>query len=237
VSDATYTPLGAVIRIDAPVDVDAPPHVMLERAVAVPAALMDVCRPLEVTLLPGLRAAGVPVLEAGPAPPPRQIVEADLPERIVIRPPEDGEQQRAPALTPETLAAWATDAVTAERAPAGLEVTLAALVCGASMARVDSLPPDADTYVVLDERPVEHPVLRRDGALWVPAPVDDLLMQPAVAWRVARDVELRAELWVNWSPWLDVERPEGAGLRAAVETLRHSGWALREPVYELELAP
>lgn len=232
-SDAQHIPLGAVIRLEAPLDTDAAPAGVVDRALAVLDALTDVCRPLEVTLLLGTRLPQVPVLETDAEPAPRQIVQSGLPDRIVIRPPDGGSTAQAPRLDHATLADWATEALAAEPAPPGLEVTLAALLCGASMARIDG----RESYVVMDERPVDHPVLKIDGAWWVPAPVDDLLMQPAVTWRIHRDVDLLAEIWVSWSPWLDATRPEGTRLRSAVETLRGSGWALREPVYPLELVP
>jgi hypothetical protein len=234
-SDAAYTPLGAVIRLEAPLDTDADPAAVVDRALSVHDALGDVCRPLELTLLLGTRTPGVPVLEPTPEPAPRQIVQSELPDRIAIAPPEGGSAVQAPQLDRTTLQRWAAEAIASEPAPPGLEITPAALLCGASIARIDG--PPRESYVVMDERPIEHPVLERDGAQWVPAPVDDLLMQPALTWRVYRDVDLRAELWANWSPWLDATRPEGARLRDAVDTLRRSGWALREPVYPLELVP
>jgi hypothetical protein len=234
VSDVQHIPLGAVVRLESPLDTDAAPTTVVDRALTVPDALTDVCRALEVTLLRGAHTPGVPVLEDEPELPPRQIVQADLPERIVIRPPDGGAPVEAGPLDHATLADWATKALTSDVAPDGQEITLAALLCGASMARIDG---PRESYVVLDERPVEHPVLQIDGAWWVPAPVDDLLMQPAISWRVTRDIDLLAELWVSWSPWLDAGRPEGARLRGAVETLRNGGWALREPVYPLELVP
>jgi hypothetical protein len=69
------------------------------------------------------------------------------------------------------------------------------------------------------------------------APPDDLWMQPPISWSVTCGFELSAELWLNWSPWLDATQPEGRAVRTAVERMRATGWELVEPVYELDLMP
>jgi hypothetical protein len=210
VSDANYRPQGAVIRLG------APPGEVVERAVEVPAALADVCRPLEVTLVPGTREPGSDYLVPEEERPARRIVRSELPDRVALH-----GDATAPELDGSALEAWLTATLAAEPAPPGLEVTISTLLSSACCARVDT---DADTYVVVSDVAVEHPVVRH---AWVPAPVDGLLMQPPVSWRVGLEAGLYAELWVNWSPWLDAERPEAQRLQAAVDALRAQGWEPR----------
>jgi hypothetical protein len=237
---AAYVPLAAVIDLDAPLTPDTPPLEVVDLALAVPAALTGVCEPLALDLLVGYREPGVPVLEHEPVPerPAWQIVEAGLPDSIVVRPPDvpGAQQVEVPSLSVDAVHAWAEQAL--DQPMPGLELTLWSLRCNYCRALVSGLPENPDSYVVdTGDRAVAHPVERLDGATWALAPAHDLLMQPPVSWFVSRDVELIAQLWVNWSPWLDPTRPEGAGLKQAVERLQSSGWRLREPVYQLELVP
>jgi len=234
---AAYVPLSGVIRLNSPLDADTPPQEVLERALAVGEALTDIAEPLALDLLLGCRAPGVPVLEHEPVPEHAvwQIVERGLPDALEVRAPE-AQVVEASALSADALREWGARALAQ---PAGeYEVTLSSLRCSYSRSLVSDVPADATGYVLLDESgPIELPLERRDGATWVLAPAHDLLMQPPVSWAVSRDVEIIAELWVNWSPWLEPSRPEGAGVRRAVERLQASGWTLREPVFALGLTP
>ena len=239
-SAAEYVPLAATIRLEAPVEADAPPAAVFDRMLQVVEALAGACEPLALTLLLGCRIPGVPVLEHEPEPrlPAWQLVEAGLPPEMVIRPPDvaDARCEEAPALSADSARAWAARALAQDPPAPGLEVTPASLRVSYTRSRASDAV--GDTYTVLDggDR-IGLPVERRGDDAWVLAPAHDLLMQPPVSWWVARDDELYAELWVNWSPWLDPQRPEGAGVRRAVERLQASGWTLRAPVYPLDLVP
>ncbi len=236
-----YVPQAAVIRLASPLGDDVSPRETVARALTLPAALAGACEPVELTLLLASHAAGMPLPdhERPPRQPAWQLVEEGLPPSIVVRAPAPGARRDDVAsLDSDTVAAWAARALEQPPPAPGLEVSLAWLYAGYTRTGVSALPPGAERYVVLDgARPVEAPVQWRDGTAWVLAPPHDLLMQPPVSWRVGRDVDLYAELWVNWSPWLDVGLPEGDGVRTAVARLQSSGWTLREPVPELELEP
>jgi hypothetical protein len=236
-SEAEYAPLAGVVRLLAPLDADTPPAAVFERMLAVTVALAGTCEPLALDLVLAGRAPGMPLLEPDPAPSAWQLVEAGVPAEVVIRPPDapDAHVEDTPALTPDAAREWAARVLAQPPPEPGLELTPASLGVAYTRARIGDAP---DAYVVLDDgAAVPQPLERRAGGTWVLAPPRDLLMQPPVSWRVVREDDLHAELWVNWTPWLDPERPEGAGVRAAVRQLQLDDWELRAPVHPLGLTP
>jgi|tagenome__1003787_1003787.scaffolds.fasta_scaffold20913699_2 hypothetical protein len=233
---AAYQPLVAEIHLETPAGDD------VARSLEVLEELRPVVQPLALTLLLGCwEHDGAVRADLDPDAPAWQLVERGLPERIRIEPPDaPGVRRReVEAIDRDEVARWAAEGLAQPAPGPGLTVDLASLHCFHVRAPVAEGFDGEDGYRLLHPDGVlDLPLERRDGRAWVLAPADGLHLYPPVAWTVKRSADwLRADVSVNWSPWLDLGRPEGAGVRAAAERLRERGWDLAEPAYALELVP
>jgi hypothetical protein len=171
-----------------------------------------------------------------------QLVEQALPDRVGVEPPADALARRCevPEIDRAQISRW-FDAALAQPPPSpGVVVGVSSVHCHHIRAAIFDKGPDAEGYrLVYSDGILDMPVEHRRGQAYVLAPADGLaLLLPPLAWTISRaDDWLRLDFTVNWSPWLELQGPEGAGVRAAIERLRRRGWTLAEPTYRLQLVP
>jgi hypothetical protein len=170
-----------------------------------------------------------------------QLVEQGVSDRVRVEPSADPAARRheVAEIDRAQISQW-IDAALAQPPPRpGVLVGVSWVQCYNVRAAIFDEGPDPEGYRLIHadgvlDLPVEH----RRGQAYVLAPADGLALLPPVAWALSRaDNRLQLNVTVNWSPWLELQRPEGAGVRAAVERLRAWGWDLSEPSYPLELMP
>jgi hypothetical protein len=233
---AAYQPLGAEIGLRCEIGSD------VERALQVWEELSPVAAPLALTLLLGSyeRETGWPDA-VEPSHSSWQITERPLPSRVEIDWPQDPNLRRssAPSLNRHTLERWMREALSEPSPVPGHVTALSSVHCTHVRAPVSDEGPDSEGYRLLTVDGVfDFPVEHRGGWAYVLAPADGVPVQPPIGWTLLRTGDLlRADVTVNWSPWLELDRPEGLAAQAAARRLQARGWTLVTPVPALELVP
>jgi hypothetical protein len=229
-----YQPLAATVHLEAASSDDL-------RALEVWEELRPVVEPLALTLLVGAFDAETGVrADLDPDLSVWQLIERGLPERIEIDEPDVSALRRAEVdeLGRLELTRWLEEALAQPAPEPGAVVGLASLHCDFVRARLGDAQSDDSYRLVHPDAVLELPLEHDNARAYVLAPSDGLHFLPPVGWTVKRsDGWLRADVTVNWLPWLDLGRPEGAGVRGAAERLRDRGWQLIEPAFPLELIP
>lgn len=170
-----------------------------------------------------------------------QLVERRLPEHVTVPAAADPAARRVEVAELERgeIGRFIETALDQPTPAPDAVVGLGSIHCEHVRAAISDQGPEDGGYRLLTaDGLLELPVQLRRGRAYVLSAAEGVSVRPPVGWALDRlDGWLRLVVSVNWSPWLQLDRPEGAGVRAAVQRLRQAGWSLAEPSHALELRP
>lgn len=227
-----HKPPGNVVRFALLPEAEVPPaEVLMGRALDVIGALAPVARPLGLDLVLACRTRELPFFEQDvlPSVPSFYIQEKQMPPRVAARSVYsigELESSEVPELTQEAISRWCMAALAQQPPGPDYLVTFETLSCHYARARL------------LDEEPVrglclrnawgvtwDVPLVLRDGAAWVPGPLEDGPMDAPVSFRISNlDGRLDTHVQVGWALWDAPGTPEHQELGQALARIREQGW-------------
>jgi hypothetical protein len=215
-------------------------HELITVANTVFAALWPVVRPLSVDLTIAARQLDPPVIDKEiPVPVSNwRLYERYPPVHVTIPKwaelewanPSYYREEEISELTPQALADWSARAHI-QQLPEGYVPILGSLHMNYTRARILQ---DQEPYAELAWRWSQYrsweicavPVEKREDGFWVSGPMrEGMIMNPPIAIDLSTcEGDLKLDISVNWSPWVEAGSEEAELLKSCLRELEKQGW-------------